>query len=166
MKNFNVSGYKKGDGIKGIQQVMDNIGKEYIKIKSKSIDALTTCAEIIHHDVEHIPPITPADTGNLRASFYATTIKTTSKQIKSFTGDEAGKRKSERNTDIACAKAIVSKSKDPILILGFSANYALKVHENYGLNFKRPNSGAGFLVSSLKNNENRLIQILQQQIKV
>lgn len=41
------------------------------------------------------------------------------------------------------------------LIMGFSVNYAVWVHENIGATFQRPGSGAKFFESSLKRNINK-----------
>lgn len=54
----------------------------------------------------------------------------------------------------------------PILFLGFGAEYAIYVHENYGANFRRPNAGAGFFVAAINRNKERILEILMEETKV
>ena len=52
------------------------------------------------------------------------------------------------------------------LIMGFSANYALKVHEEVGTNFQRPGAGAKFFEASLNRNHKQILNIIKQEAKV
>jgi len=54
----------------------------------------------------------------------------------------------------------------PVLYFGFSANYALKVHEMYGAHFRRPNAGAGFFVLSIKRNKKNILNAIKENAKV
>ena len=58
------------------------------------------------------------------------------------------------------------KGKSPVLFLGFSANYALAIHEKYGANFQRPGAGAGFFVASLKRNKKKVLNEIKKNAKV
>jgi hypothetical protein len=54
----------------------------------------------------------------------------------------------------------------PTLKFGFSANYALTVHESYGRNFRRPGAGAGFFVGSIYRNKGKILNEIQKNAKV
>ena len=52
----------------GMRTVMDNLNRELLKIKARSMKGLIESAIIIRRDMEKTPPLIPLDTGNLRAS--------------------------------------------------------------------------------------------------
>jgi hypothetical protein len=52
------------------------------------------------------------------------------------------------------------------IIVGFSANYAVFVHENVGAHFNRPGSGAKFFEASLKRNKNNILKIIQRKARI
>lgn len=54
----------------------------------------------------------------------------------------------------------------PALMIGFSANYAVFVHENVGANFQRPGAGAKFFEASLNRNHKQILDIIKQEAKV
>ena len=55
---------------------------------------------------------------------------------------------------------------NPAILMMFTAEYAVWVHENEGATFKRPNAGAKFFEASLKRNAGRVLGIIQQEAKV
>lgn len=56
--------------------------------------------------------------------------------------------------------------RGPAIELGFSANYALYVHEMMGARFKRPGAGAKFLEEALKRNANEIVRIIAEEAQV
>lgn len=48
--------------------------------------------------------------------------------------------------------------------IGFSANYAVKVHEAEKANYRRPGSGAKFLEKALQRNETVVLKLLKNEI--
>jgi hypothetical protein len=54
-------------------------------------------------------------------------------------------------------------SQGPEMRIGFSANYAVKVHEAEGTKFRRPGSGPKFLEKALKRNEEVTLKILKNE---
>ncbi len=68
----------------------------------------------------------------------------------------------------------VYQGKNPVLFLGFQADYALYVHEMYGptkaadgkVHFQRPGAGAGFFVGSLKRNKRKVLTAIKNATKV
>ena len=59
----------------GMRTVMNNLNREILKIKAKSMKGLIESAIIIRRDMEKTPPLVPLDTGNLRASWFTSPIK-------------------------------------------------------------------------------------------
>lgn len=54
----------------------------------------------------------------------------------------------------------------PVVIAGFTANYAVFVHEMVGANFNRPGAGAKFYEASINRNHQKLLEILQERSKI
>lgn len=57
------------------------------------------------------------------------------------------------------------------IIIGFSANYAVFVHEmvdkdNKKINWNRPNSGPKFFEEALKRNEKEIVRIIAENAKI
>jgi len=52
------------------------------------------------------------------------------------------------------------------LLIGFSANYAVFVHEAVDANFQRPGAGAKFFEASLKRNKDEVLGIIQRNAKI
>ena len=125
--------------ITGLDKVMQNLNKEIMVIKGRSMKGLILSAIVIRNDMDKTPPLIPVDTGNLRQSWFTTPFHTS-------TGN-------------------------PAMNIGFSANYAIFVHEMVGekskkINWNRPNSGAKFFEASLKRNMNEVLQIIQREAKI
>jgi len=51
------------------------------------------------------------------------------------------------------------------VLMGFSANYALFVHENDNAHFQRPGAGARFFEIALDREKEKIFQIIQNSIK-
>jgi hypothetical protein len=59
------------------------------------------------------------------------------------------------------------RNKKSVVIFGYSANYALYVHEMIGpINWSRKNSGAKWFEYAIKRNYNRLIHIIAGRAKI
>lgn len=54
----------------------------------------------------------------------------------------------------------------PSMTLGFSANYAVFVHENMEANFKRPGSGPKFFEKALQRNHSKILAILKNNTQI
>jgi len=54
----------------------------------------------------------------------------------------------------------------PVVRLGFSANYAWYVHEMVDANFQRPGAGAKFFEAALKRNHNEILEIIRQEARI
>lgn len=130
--------------ITGFDKVKRNLNKEIQGIKGRSMKGLIESAIIVRVDMEKTPPKIPVDTGNLRASWFTTQVRTL---------------------------------KGIGLIMGFSANYAILVHERvegapWGdgtvgkVNWNRSGSGPKFLQASLFRNAPLILQTIQKNARV
>jgi hypothetical protein len=106
------------------------------------------------------------DLGNLRASKYIVTATGKNKSSSpSFKGDKAGEMGGDHSS-------VVSKQKGkavgkPIVIFGFSANYAAAVEENNDpKEWKRLGSGPHFLRDSIKRNSVKAAAIISKRAKI
>jgi len=160
--------------IKGIEKVMGNLNKKASSIKKK----LTTTGFIrvsifFQEQTEKTSPITPLDTGNLRSSYF-TTIKDADGSVinksSGFSPDNrvTARHKQNQNATVSTMQSVVGASTIPFMIFGFSANYAMAVHEKTGkdINWGRPSSGPNFFLNHVKNNQSKILKILRQNAKV
>jgi len=55
----------------------------------------------------------------------------------------------------------------PAVLIGFTANYAVFVHENMmAVNWNRPGSGPKFFEASIKRNSKKVLKIIQENVKL
>jgi len=58
-------------------------------------------------------------------------------------------------------------AKGPALVMGFSANYAVFVHENMmAKNWGRPGAGPKFFEASIKRNQGAVLKVIQENAKI
>jgi len=130
-------------------------------------------------------PKIPVDVGNLRASWFISTVL----GIQSgeggavFTEMKNGKRARregfalemamEHASVTSRAVSIVKSATNMTLIMGFSANYAIWVHEmgvtvrkGMNINWTRPGSGAWFFRYHINNNINNIRQYIVNEMKI
>jgi len=139
-----------GAKITGVETVTANLRKEILQIKGRSMAGLIKSGIIIRRDMEKTQPLTPVDTGNLRASWVTGSFNTI---------------------------------KGPSHTIGYSANYALWVHENTGAQFSgrkptkrkgkksvfpggRPGSGALWFQKAIERNYAKILQTIRDNAKV
>jgi hypothetical protein len=58
------------------------------------------------------------------------------------------------------------KGNNPFVTLGFSANYAVWVHELIGAKFQRPGAGAKFFQAALRRNKDKIIGVIAEEAKI
>ena len=58
------------------------------------------------------------------------------------------------------------QGENPVVRLGFTANYAWYVHEMVGANFQRPGSGAKFFEAALKREKKEMLAVIQEEAKI
>lgn len=160
--------------LKGIENVMKGLNKELKRMKGEiTSKGFIRVAMLIRNTTENRYPITPVDTGNLRASWFVA-IKDNVGAFNAGQGFSTNrkKRKSKRDTQfqqlvVSTARAAVQANPNPVMIFGFAANYAAIVHENLAAkNWQRPNSGPKFLEIALRTNEKQILRLLADSIKI
>lgn len=153
------------------EKVMKNLNKEVDKIRGKTLKGLIRSSIIVRRAMDTESPKIPVDTGNLRQSWFVTTSKgrVSKGQNPKFKGKNAGKMSGEHSSIVpnmqalAVAKGGVDK---PLIIMGFSANYAVFVHENVGANFQRSDAGSKFFEAAIKNHEKEILDMIRLEAKV
>jgi len=153
-------------GIKGFDIVMSNLTREIKKIEGRTMKGLIEGSIIIRRDMEVTSPTIPIDLGNLRASYFTVTAQSEQGGAPEFKGEKAAELSSEHSTVVSEAKALAQTIKDPVVMMGFSANYAMWVHENIGASFQRPGSGAKFFESSMKRNTDAVLQVIAKNAQI
>jgi hypothetical protein len=154
--------------LKGITKITENINKEVKKMEGKvTSKGFIRVAMDVYDHMEKNYPLIPLDTGNLRASYFAT-IKgsdASSKVGSGYSRSKTGKEdKAHQQQIVAMAKSVVESQPHPAMVFGFSANYALMVHEKMEAEWSRPGSGPKYFEAALKANQNKIIETLRQSI--
>jgi len=166
--------------VEGLEQVIVNLNRELEGIKSRSVKGLVLSAAMIRRETETVPPLTPVDLGNLRASWFVVSASVRAGGgNKSFKGKKASEMELDHTSTLEEAQAIVraGSGKDrQFVILGYSARYGIYVHENLGMhdpgnpywkNKKwRPGSGPKWLQQAIDRNRGRILQIVRDNAKI
>lgn len=163
--------------IEGFEDVMNNLNRELKGIKVRSHRGTVLAAAVIRRATETTPPLTPVDLGNLRASWFTVTSKgavSVEEAIAAtgtFKGPQQKKLEEGHRSTKAEAQAIVSAHKDKMAtMLGYTAHYALYVHEgpggNPGAHFKRPGAGIKWFEAAVKRNTQEIVRIIRDNAKV
>ena len=162
--------------IRGFEAVMIKLQGEINKMKKKSERGLVEAALFIRHDTERTPYITPRDYGNLRASWIIVSKSGLENDPLNYSGHF--KRNAKKNISIATfkmwysdaiaeARAIVSANIERASVMfGYTANYAMYVHENMDAQFSQENSGPKWFQESMDRNQSKFIQIIRETSKV
>lgn len=152
----------------GLEKVMQNLHKRLERVRLYTLKGLIESAIDIRRDMDTVPPLIPVDTGNLRASFFV--VSSLGKVEAGVSGTFVGKREGEmtaRHREVVEKyRAQVVSWENPAVILGFSARYAIYVHEMYGAKFKRPGAGPGFFAVALNRNKRRILENIKRSIEI
>lgn len=153
--------------LKGFAQVMKTLNKEIKAIEGRTLDGLIQAGIIVIRSMEETPPRVPVDFGNLRASrFLVTKLGAEEGHNPEFIGENASRLQSEHSATVSRGVSAAKRVKDPVAIIGFSANYADAVHEAVDKNFRRPGSGAKFLEAAIKRNARAIINVIQEEARI
>lgn len=178
------------NGLIGIDEVMRKLNKEVDKIKERTLKGLILAAIEIRRSMEDTSPKIPVDLGNLRASWFVVTGTGEGNESKpSFKGKQASELAGDHSMVLGESKSFCKEFDIPFLVMGFTANYAIFVHENVGANFKgnvgkikytkggkitastkkytrREGAGAKFFESALNRNHKRIVEIIKLNAKI
>jgi len=151
-----------------LKLVTKNLNKEIKGIKNRTLGGLIEGARVVRYDMDKVAPVIPVDTGNLRQSFFTVTSKgkVSAGASPKFKGENAWELGSQHSAVKSNYLAKLGFVKEPTVVLGFSANYAMRVHESYGRHFRRPEAGAGFFVCSIYRNRGKIIQLIKEKASI
>jgi hypothetical protein len=165
----------------GLNEVLRNLNEALMGVKGRTAKGLVLAAAHMRDQTEHVPPKTPEDLGNLVASWYVVSTEGVAPDAENRSGEFKGDRKrgikvselrAAHNAAIGAAKAGVDavKKRGPAVIMGYSANYALFVHEmiyaHQDVKWTREGSGPRWFEIAYKNNRDKLIQIVRDNAKI
>ena len=178
--------------VAGFEDVMRNLQLEILKIKGATVEGLIQGAVMVRQDTENTAPVTPLDYGNLRASWFITTADRKIPNDKWNTGFKGTKKGSEKKVNVtklqqdhanaiteakASLKTKKSTGMDGITF-GYSAYYAIYVHENMSANFGRiikenkkknqpmKESGPKWFQYAVDRNKGRFLATVAQYAKI
>jgi hypothetical protein len=157
-------------GLTGMDRVLQRLNIEIQKIKGRTMAGLIQSAMLIHESMDEINvPLIPEDLGNLRASWFYVTATEKSGE-KPFIGEKASQMATEHASLMNTLKP--AGGKKIMLWMGFSANYAMAVHEmvdskfSKPVNWSRPGSGAKFFEQSFKRHAKDVIEIIKANAQI
>jgi hypothetical protein len=166
---------------KDLQNILRNLNKEIVKIEGATQEGLIRATAKIHEETEKGSIKVPVDLGNLRHSWFYTTAAgriiaggSTPKMIGVPTGNFVGKNAGQLSAGHMAmktemtgkAKALSAAYKGPFVIAGYSANYALWVHEMLGAKFQRKGAGAKWFEIAIKTKQPEILKIIQSTAKI
>lgn len=154
--------------LKGLDTVMKVLRTSVKDIENKTMKGLILCTIEIRRTMDKESPKIPVDTNNLRASYFTVTSLGEVKEGASpnFRGDEKSEMGANHSSIVGEQQGKASASSYPLVIMGFSANYAVWVHENVDANFQRPGAGAKFFESALNKNKDKILSILGKEAQL
>lgn len=137
--------------LKGVKEFMKALNAEVDKIEGKIMAGLIEAAILVQNSMDKESPTVPVDTRNLQASFFITT-STGNKVV----GNDSG------------SAVQLIKGKKPVVAIGFTANYAVIVHEDTETtkNWNRPGSGPKFMEAALERNKRKIVEIIAKNVKI
>jgi hypothetical protein len=153
--------------IRGMDTVLRNLNKEITAIEGRTLKGLIRAVILIRRQMEMVPPLTPVEFGNLRSSFFVVTTKGAHEgSDAAFVGKGAATMHGDHISTMAEAGQELDRSQGPSVAFGFSANYAVYVHENVGANFQRPGAGAKFLEAAIRTLVPQILQVIREEARI
>lgn len=122
--------------IEGLNRAIKKLNAAYANLQIATYRGLYRGAVLILKTAQKGCPIV---TGNLRASGYVVTLGVAGGGVgkaPQFRGDDKADMTSNHGNVVGASRSALDKTAGPQVIIGFSAMYALMVHEN-------PNAGKG-----------------------
>lgn len=158
--------------VAGFEEVMTNLNKAISKMKGDVERGMVNAAFMIRGETEKTSPATPLDYSNLRASWFITYSKGASKDPLAFSGHFRNNPRRKITASqfsgwhkAAIAEASVMSAINPrkaTVVMGYSANYAMWVHEMIGANFtdRDPEAGPKWFQEAMDRNQGRILEII------
>lgn len=171
--------------LSGLDKVIAKLNTEVSKIEQRTLKGLIRAAIIVRRDMDKVSPKIPVDKGNLRQSFFIISSegKTEMGTSPGFVGEKPWTMYKAHKKTVMGLADLISPS-GPFVQLGFSANYAIEVHEKVGrsgmakrglshmrsgvgdINWSRPGSGPKFLENALDRNILDILYMIGKEAKI
>lgn len=151
--------------IKGAKEFMRKLNKEIRELKGRTKKGLIEAAIILQRNAE---PATPVDLSNLRHSWFIVTDTSVESSTPAFTGEDSGDMKGRHKEITGKAKGLAKElgsDAEPIVIFGYSVNYAPFVHEAIDVSFKRPGAKARWLYAALQTSRAEMLEAIRKHAR-
>lgn len=157
--------------LEGFDRTLKGLNVELARIKGRCNAGLIEAAILIRRSTETTPPLTPVDLGNLRASWFVTTAKSSvaGEDTGNFKGKVAANMRADHTRVVTESKSLIAANlsrKGEFIVIGYSANYALFVHEMLGAKFQRPQAGPKWFQAALERNRGEIIRKVAERAKI
>jgi len=157
-------------------QVARRLNRAIKKIENKSQEGLNEAARVIMWGTEQTPPLNPEDTGNLIDSRFVVggdgeVLMGKSPLFMPKPGRDPAQMMARHNTILSTNRATAQAMQRPVTILGYTAHYAIIVHEDTDMGnrnktdakggtvgFTREGSGNFFFRNSIQRNRKEIIE--------
>jgi hypothetical protein len=164
----------------GVDKVMRNLNEEINSMKNRTAVGLIKACVLVRRDMEFSVPVTPVDTGNLRQSWYIAShlgiadggspvFRQETKDGKQISSTKVAKMTREHAmVKNEAEQATYGKARLIKVIMGFSANYGIYVHENINPDIKwnRAGSGPKFFQSSISSKRGKMLKTIQRSARI
>lgn len=162
--------------VKGLDNVLRNINREIGMIEGRTVGGMVKALAFLRNQTEKTVPKTPLDLGNLRASWFVSTSHSTpvGKGTAKFRDNPKARLTAaqliadhQKTTADAIQELKAKENRNAKFVMGgYSANYAMQVHENPRLKFRRPGAEWKWLQKQLVANSDTMVQIIRDNAKI
>lgn len=154
--------------LKGFHEASEKLQQGLAKMESGSMRGMILAVAYLRADMDKTNPLIPVDYGNLRSSWFVVTAKSTENGRGSiFLGPKAGELSKDHASTMAEAQQMAAAVNQPCLIMGFTANYAMWVHEMLGdVKWQREGAGPRFFQAALERNKDKMLDIIAKNSKI
>lgn len=159
--------------VEGLDNALNNLAKEIKRIPFRTKKGMISAGFLIQRESQKL---TPVDTGNLKNSAFVTWGLGTGSTGKTFKGSDASEMSERHNKVVSDEASTLSNSEmSPEVKIGYSASYAIFVHENTEASHVKSKTGKGgtadlvqvgeskFLEKAIKRNKHRILQTIKNE---
>lgn len=140
--------------LKGLDNVLRALNKEIKEIENRSVIGMGKAVMMIRREMDEKPPLVP--------------IGPDAGQVESLKKEGIYRQVGTGNLRASWFSYPFNLPIGPAVIFGFSANYAVFVHEMIGKNIRwsRPGAGPKFLQSAIRLNKDRILGIIRDEARI
>jgi len=154
---------------------------ELAKIQGATMKGLINSTAYIYKKTESEAPLTPVDTGNMRASWFVVTASgvPVGRKLGQFVGENSGRMSADHTNALSECQGELKTKNTPtkkFLTMGYSAFYSGFVHEMIGANFnpperkgkkmRREGAGAQWLQIAINRNFQTILKIVAETSQI